>query len=128
VNGQVVANDVSGPFDFGVIAPILASGATSVTFQARATDTGGNVGLSNVLTYNLTRDLTPPHLSNSSPAAAGAGFRVQDITLRFNEPIDSAILALTGFTLTNLGVNARPGGGDDSWSIWTASSFSRPGR
>ncbi len=114
MNGQVVASAVSAPFDLSAVAPTLASGETTVAFQVRATDTGGNVGLSNTLTYNLTPDITPPLLIGSSPTADGTGFRVQDITLRFNEPIDASMLALTGFTLTNLGANDVPGGGDDT--------------
>jgi hypothetical protein len=55
LNGQVVANDVSAPFEFFATAPTLASGATQVTLQVRATDTGGNVALSNTLTYSLVR-------------------------------------------------------------------------
>ncbi len=114
LNGQVVANDVSAPFDLSAVLPTLAAGATSVSFQIRAVDTGGNVGLSNTLTYNLTRDLTPPRLVGSSPAADGAGFRVRDIALRFNEPVDAARLSTMGLTLTNLGPNFRLGGGDDT--------------
>ncbi len=114
MNGQIVVNDVSAPFDLSAIAPTLANGAATVAFQVRATDTGGNVGLSNTLTYNLTSDITPPVLIGSGPTDDGAGFRVDTVTLRFNEPIDASRLSVDGVTLTNLGANSRLGGGDDS--------------
>src|SRR5262249_17396923 len=56
VNGQVVQNAVSFPFNLSVIAPTIATSGTSFTIQVRATDTGGNVGLSNVLTVDLVSD------------------------------------------------------------------------
>jgi len=114
INGVVVANDVSAPFDLSAITPALNSGVTDVRFQVRATDTGGNIGLSDVLTYSLTQDITPPQLSGSNPANGSAGFRVNAITLRFDTPIDVAQLASSGFTLMNLGANFVLGGGGDS--------------
>ena len=43
VNGQVVLNDVSFPFDLAAIAPNIQPGMNTMVVQARATDTGGNV-------------------------------------------------------------------------------------
>ncbi|MDA1053499.1 MAG: Ig-like domain-containing protein [Planctomycetota bacterium] len=114
VDGRVVARDVSAPFDLRAVAPALSSGATSVSFQVRASDTGGNAGLSEVLTYTLTPDITPPEIVGSSPTDSGAGFQVSAVTLRFDEPINTTRLALGGFALTNLGANFRVGGGDDT--------------
>src|SRR5262249_49341109 len=59
VNGQVVQNAVSYPFNLFAIAPELTVGATSFTVQVRATDTGGNVGVSNILTISLIADNSP---------------------------------------------------------------------
>lgn len=114
MNGTVVARDVSAPFDLRAVTPALTDAASTVTFQVRATDTGGNVGLSSVLTYTLTPDITPPTIISSSPSDNGAGFRINAITLRFDEPIDSTRISVTGFTLTNLGDDFRVGGGDDT--------------
>ncbi|MCA9050793.1 MAG: Ig-like domain-containing protein, partial [Planctomycetaceae bacterium] len=114
MNGIVVARDVSAPFDLNAVTPALASGVTDVSFQVRATDTGGNSGLSETLTYSLTPDITPPVLISSTPADAGAGFRVTAVTLWFDEPIDTTILTVNGLTLTNLGSDFRIGGGDDT--------------
>ncbi|MEZ6112307.1 MAG: hypothetical protein R3C99_15000 [Pirellulaceae bacterium] len=56
MNGAVVPRDVSLPWIWRAVTLPLASGTTTVTFQVRATDTGGNVGLSDQLTYTLTPD------------------------------------------------------------------------
>ncbi|MDZ4852063.1 MAG: Ig-like domain-containing protein, partial [Pirellulaceae bacterium] len=114
MNGRVVARDVSAPFDLRAVTPKLSDASPTVSFQVRATDTGGNVGLSSVLTYTLTPDITPPAIINSTPSDNGAGFRINAITLRFDEPIDSTRLSVTGFTLTNLGNDFRVGGSDDT--------------
>src|SRR5206468_1778764 len=42
VNGQVIQNDVSFPFDLSAIAPNITEQSSTVTVQMRATDTGGN--------------------------------------------------------------------------------------
>src|SRR5262249_13646868 len=56
VNGQVVADDAAFPFDLAAQVPTIASGGNTVTLQARATDTGGNVALSNVVQYQVVPD------------------------------------------------------------------------
>jgi hypothetical protein len=67
VNGQVVSNDVSFPFDLSTIVPTLAAGSSTVTFQVRATDTGGNSALSNAVTLNLVPDNVPPVVLTTNP-------------------------------------------------------------
>src|SRR5262249_19671644 len=62
VNGRAVSNDLSFPFDFSAIAPSIAASGSSFTIQVRATDTGGNVGLSNVLTVQPVKDTFPPQI------------------------------------------------------------------
>ncbi|MDA1052075.1 MAG: Ig-like domain-containing protein [Planctomycetota bacterium] len=113
MNGRVVTNDISAPFELQAIAPARGTGLTMASFQVRATDTGGNSSLSNELVYNLTADQTPPMLIGSSPADRGVGFQTSAITLRFDEPLDTTGLSLGGFSLIDLGANARLGGGDD---------------
>jgi hypothetical protein len=53
VNGQVVQTSLALPFNLEAVAPLLAPGSRTITVQARATDTGGNTTLSNVLTLQL---------------------------------------------------------------------------
>lgn len=70
VNGKVVDNDVSAPFEFLTVAPEIAPGAETLEVQVRATDTGGNTTLSNALSWNLfVPDLEPPTVSINHNAA-----------------------------------------------------------
>jgi hypothetical protein len=70
VNGNVVANRLSFPWQLSAVAPQIEGESGSVTVQARATDTGGNVALSNLVTIQVTRDGSPP--SSFSPPQATA--------------------------------------------------------
>ena len=111
VNGQVVANEVAPPFDFALDVPAyVAGGANTVTVQARATDTGGNVALSNVLTYTITPDTVPPTLVGSSPAAGGQVLFTPSVSLQFDKRLDPAALSVAGFTLVKLDANGNPVG------------------
>ncbi|MBD2152111.1 Ig-like domain-containing protein [Pseudanabaena sp. FACHB-1277] len=111
VNG--VANDVSAPFDLFATLPTLASGTTSVSIQVRATDTGGNSTLSNILTYGLVKDNAPPIVIGTTPDIQRAGANTSSISAWFNEAIDPSRLNLSGLTLMNLGADRVIGGGDD---------------
>ena len=48
-NGQVVSNDIAFPWELLTQAPTIAAGGSTLTLQVRATDTGGNIGVSNVV-------------------------------------------------------------------------------
>ena len=100
VNGQIVANEVSAPFDTTVIAPSLASGATSVSIQAQATDTGGNTSLSNVLTYSLIKDTTPPTVVGvDPPAGAKRGASLKTVRISFSKPLDATKVTAANFSV-----------------------------
>jgi hypothetical protein len=68
VNGQVVQNDVSFPFELSAIAPSIAQAGNTLTLQVRTTDTGGNVGLSNGLVIGLLNASSPPTITEFDPA------------------------------------------------------------
>ena len=68
MNGQAVRNDVSFPFDLTAALPLLASGSSNAVIQVRATDTGGNVGLSNPITIQLAADNTALTILSIAPA------------------------------------------------------------
>ena len=112
VNGQVVASDVSAPFDFTVNAPSLSSGISTLNIQVQVLDTGGNATLSNTLSYSLLPDTAAPTLVSHTPDKAG--FFTDAITLRFSEAINPALVSLAGATLLNLGADGKVGGGDDT--------------
>jgi hypothetical protein len=108
VNGQVVARAVSAPFDFEAQVPTLASGATSVTIEVRATDTGGNSTLSNVLTYGLRTDKVPPTIVRTFPAGGQVVASTKLVTVTFDKEIDPSFFSLSGITLTASGVPVHP--------------------
>src|SRR5262249_39392430 len=64
VNGQVVRNQVSFPYDLSAVIPNPTAQTSTFTIQVRATDTGGNSTLSNVLTLESVPDTVPPAILN----------------------------------------------------------------
>lgn len=92
VNGAVSRSDVAYPWDLRALMPTIeANGSDTVTVQLRATDTGGNVALSDVYTLKLTPDATPPRiLSQSVTDGMLRSQNIRSIVLRFNEAVDAA--------------------------------------
>ncbi|MHB8520202.1 MAG: Ig-like domain-containing protein, partial [Limisphaerales bacterium] len=113
VNGSVVANDVSFPFDFVANAPKLTATVTTVSIQVLATDTGGNTTLSNLLTYGLVKDNLPPAIVGTNPTANQKIFFTPSIDVLFSKALDKTVLSPSGVTLTYLGADGVVGGGDD---------------
>ena len=113
VNGAVVATDPAYPFDFSIAVPSIAKGGTSVTVQARATDTGGNVTTTAVTTLEVVRDTFPPTVSSVSVAEGASIFFVRSIQTVFNKPIDVTKLTLSGVSLVNIGPDGTAGTADD---------------
>ncbi len=99
VNGQVVENAVSAPFNLSVTLPTIAqNGSTPVTIQVEAFDTGGNVGTSNVLSVELVRDTTPPQLVYSNiPDGTIVGVSFQTVILQFSKPLDESTVTPSNF-------------------------------
>ena len=102
-DGVVIGTDTSFPFEFGAIpAGLIAGGQTKL--QIRATDTGGNVGLSNTLTFDLIADTTAPALTGSNPDEGGTrSGGLQTVRLFFNEALTQTDLTANHFTLTGPG-------------------------
>ena len=71
VNGQVVSNDLAFPFELFAAIPAIAAGGSTVTLQVRATDTGGNVALSNAITLQVVPDTIAPTVVSTKPASNG---------------------------------------------------------
>ena len=67
VNGQVVTSDVSFPYDFFATAPNNSPESSSFIFQVRATATGGNSALSNILAVDLVKDVFAPTIGFIKP-------------------------------------------------------------
>jgi len=114
VNGQVVRNDVSFPFDFSAIALPLAPDNPTTLIQVRATDTGGNVAVSSELSIDLVPDQFAPTVLSVNPAnntARPPG--LQAVTIRFSEPIAAASASPTTFQVFGAGPNGQLGDADD---------------
>jgi membrane-associated phospholipid phosphatase/sugar lactone lactonase YvrE len=101
VNGQVVENSVSAPYNLTATLPTLAqNGSAPVTIQVEAIDTGGNVGLSNTLTLELVTDTTPPQLVSSNiPDGAQVGTSFRAVILQFSKPLDESTVVPADFQL-----------------------------
>ena len=94
VNGQVVSNDLSFPFDLNAIALSNDPNAPIVNVQTRVTDTGGNTSLSNILTFDLVPDTIAPSIDSFSA-------NMRTATIRFSEALDTTNITAANFTLIN---------------------------
>ena len=100
VNGEVVSNDASFPFDFSTVVPNITPEVSTFTVQVRATDTGGNVGVSEVITLNIIPDTIAPTIVNSEPANGGvSGVGRETVRIRFSEAISEESFDLSTFQL-----------------------------
>lgn len=106
VNGQVVRTDVSFPFDLTAFLPARTMLATTATLQVRATDTGGNIGLSSLVTVDLAPDTFAPTVSQFFPETRAGRRFFRSYRITFSESMDSATLAAANIRLVNL---ADPG-------------------
>ncbi|XZE51374.1 Ig-like domain-containing protein [Planctomycetaceae bacterium SH139] len=108
INETVVRRDTSFPFEFDFVAPNLEeANGEPLRVQMRATDTGGNVTLSDVRSVTLTADTTPPiiqSISLENQQVVSSRFRT--IAMSFNEPIDAGSFSLATVGITNI----APGG------------------
>ena len=111
VDGVVVRNDVSFPFDLSAIAPNIPDGllTDTVEIQVRATDTGGNTTTSAPLTLELVPDTFAPTITNINPtdgAKRGQAFRT--VVINFNEAMDVSTLTAANIQLIGPGGVVAP--------------------
>ncbi|MDW3181514.1 DUF6851 domain-containing protein [Roseobacter sp.] len=100
VNGEVVLNDVSPPFDLSFFAPRIADVGDEVTVEVRATDTGGNRQTSDPILFFLVPDTVRPEVFSISledgDFTLSGNTRVQ---VQFTESMDIASLDLSNVRL-----------------------------
>lgn len=99
IDNQVVSTDIAFPFDgLPEIGGFLGNG--QVAIQARATDTGGNVGVSDTIFVELVPDTFAPRVEMVSPGnndfiPTTSVFTTFD----FTESVNPTTLDASGFTL-----------------------------
>lgn len=105
VNGIVVQNDVSFPWDFSVIALSADSNSNVVAVQVRVTDTGGNISLTNIIDLEVVPDTFAPEITSTEPIENSSSIELRtSIAVRFSEPMDTS-------TITPSTIRIRDGAG-----------------
>ncbi len=89
LNGQVVDSAETYPWSLSTIVPNFSADNPNFVVQVRATDTGGNVTLSDPSSLILLPDTTPPTLLSLNPVDGSSQLEGSQILfgLRFSEPI-----------------------------------------
>jgi len=109
-----VATDGNFPFEHRFTTP-LRSKQPSFTLRAKATDTGGNVAWTNLMTVTLIADATPPRVARVSPRGGSASVvgSVFGVSATFSEPIDSTKVTAGTLRLFSAGPDGISGTADD---------------
>jgi len=114
LDGQVVRNDVSFPWDLTVRAPLRAASRTTALLQVRATDTGGNGATSSIVTVEIIEDRTAPRVRRVLPERNGIVTTNADTLFAvFNEAISPPTVNEDTFRLFYAGPDNRLGSADD---------------
>jgi hypothetical protein len=108
VNGQVVTNEVSYPWQISTMLPtIAANGSNQVTLQVEAFDTGGDSTLSTPIDVTLVPDTTPPQLAKENISQGEDIYPTsRAFIFDFSEPLDEATVTSTTFALIGPGGQA----------------------
>lgn len=106
VDGDVVRNDLSFPFD---LASVATPGQRNVTYQVRVTDTGGNTATSDSLSIELVSDTLPPSILSAAPSDGTIQHEgVRTLRIKFSEPMDTETLSLANIQLFRVGDALNP--------------------
>ena len=104
VDGQVVANDLSFPFDLFAPLPLIRDGVTTATIQVRAIDTGGNTAVSAPLVIELEPDTFAPSIVQIDPHDGGLISRNRrTVRIAFSESMDASTLTAKNIRLRGPG-------------------------
>lgn len=108
LDGQVMETNVNGHVVFTVYLPLINDVGSTIDLQARATDTGGNQGVSDVVSLELVPGLSAPELFLSAPQSGEAGYTPDSIVLWFQEAIDPNSVNLAEISLTTQSEGTLP--------------------
>ncbi len=114
VDGVKAATDGNFPFEHRFTTPLLSQ-QPSFTLRAKATDTGGNLAWTDLMTVTLVADATPPQVrrvapQNQSVAVTGS---VSGVSASFSEPISTTTITSDTLRLFGAGPDGIPGTADD---------------
>ena len=105
VNGRVVDEQVSYPWNIETVLPsIAANGSNQLTLQVEAADTGGNTTFSASVQVTLIPDTAPPRILSQDVRENDielASFH--QITYKFSKPLDASTLTADNFRLLGPG-------------------------
>ena len=102
INGEVVGNDVSFPFDSNIFVPQITPETDIMEVQLRATDTGGNTSLSDVLELQIIPDTIAPEINSIKPIfGSTVGLGQQTVEIIFSEPIDTETVNINTITVSD---------------------------
>ena len=100
VDGEVIRNDGSFPFDFRAIDLGNDPTEPTVEVQVRATDTGGNSTLSDDLVLDLVADIFGPVIDRITPPDGTEVFLgIRTVRVRFSEPLAAETVVEANFQL-----------------------------
>lgn len=114
VDGAVVLTDTSYPFELVAVAVSDDIDAPVTVVEVRATDSGGNAGVSNRLVIDVVPERTPPEVVLVDPAGGTRpreGLRA--LRIEFSEPMEGTVADARHFALSGAGPNRLFGDGDD---------------
>ena len=100
VDGVIVRNEVTYPYDFTTTLPTIVQTGAEAVLQIRATDTGGNVRLSDPVVIELVPDNTAPTILQLDPVDDSTEpLSRRRVTIRFSEPLDRTTVTAANFEL-----------------------------
>ena len=109
VDGVVVRTEISYPYDLTTTLPTIAQTGNQAVVQVRATDTGGNIRLSDPIVIDLLADSIAPTITSLEPAAGSTQtLSRRQVILQFSESLDPATVIPANFVLQGPGGPVTP--------------------
>ena len=84
-----VAIDGNFPFELGLVAPAIDGDDNTFTVRAVASDTGGNVASTEVVTLTLVPDATPPRVRHINPRSGDIIGQITSVVVALSEPVQA---------------------------------------
>ncbi|MFI5455338.1 MAG: Ig-like domain-containing protein [Isosphaerales bacterium] len=112
INGQVVDNAVTFPWNLSAVVPTFTPDNTSFVVQALATDTGGNATLSDPTSLILLPDTTPPTIVSLNPVNGSTRPEgTAQFGIRFSKPMAADSIQASAFEMVDSSGVAHPASG-----------------